>query len=156
MVSGGDQDGVGQGGSRLVPLRPLEEFQSDPRYGGDLHRADLAWARRAASMGLTAGEIRAAILEARDSPKRAALSASTSMPSGPLVRRSGKQNKTSCNQVRIWPELTRSRPWHRQLIYHSVKTNVCCNSPYNNFCASNVGCISISYTLCSFDVRLDC
>jgi RepB DNA-primase from phage plasmid len=43
-------DGAGQGGSRLVPLRPLEEFHSDPRYGGDLHRADLAWARHAASM----------------------------------------------------------------------------------------------------------
>jgi hypothetical protein len=63
-------DGAGQGGSRLVPLRPLEEFHGDPRYGGDLHRADLAWARHAAAMGLAANEIRVAILEARDLAKK--------------------------------------------------------------------------------------
>jgi hypothetical protein len=50
--SGPALDAAGQGGSELVPLRPLEEFHSDPRYGGDLHRADLAWARHAAAMGL--------------------------------------------------------------------------------------------------------
>jgi hypothetical protein len=54
----------------LVPWRPLEEFHSDPRYDGDLHRADLAWARHAAAMGLSGGEIRAAILEARDLAKK--------------------------------------------------------------------------------------
>jgi RepB DNA-primase from phage plasmid len=68
--SGNAMDGAGQGGSELPPLGLLEEFHSDPRYGGDLHRADLAWARHAAAMGLTAGEIRAAILEARDLAKK--------------------------------------------------------------------------------------
>jgi hypothetical protein len=71
---GSAMDRAGQGGSALVPLRALEEFHSDPRYGGDLHRADLAWARHAAAMGLSAGEIRAAILEARDLAKKGSLS----------------------------------------------------------------------------------
>src|SRR5712692_9953390 len=26
-----------------VDLKPPEAFHADPRYGGDLHRADLAW-----------------------------------------------------------------------------------------------------------------
>ena len=68
--NGSVMDGAGQGASELPPLRPLEEFHSDPRYGGDLHRADLAWARHAAAMGLAADEIRAAILEARDLAKK--------------------------------------------------------------------------------------
>ena len=46
------------------------DFHRDPRYGGDLHRADLAWARHAADMGLTASEIRSAIMEARDLAKK--------------------------------------------------------------------------------------
>ena len=46
------------------------DFHRDPRYGGDLHRADLAWARHAAAMGLAASEIRTAIMEARDLAKK--------------------------------------------------------------------------------------
>jgi RepB DNA-primase from phage plasmid len=63
-----DAEGAGQGA--LPPLRSLAEFYNDPRYGGDLHRADLAWARHAASMGLAASEIRVAIMEARDLAKK--------------------------------------------------------------------------------------
>ena len=63
-------DGVGQGASELPPLRELAEFHRDPRYGGDLHRADLAWARHAVAMGLSASEIRAAIMTARDLAKK--------------------------------------------------------------------------------------
>jgi hypothetical protein len=48
-------------------MRPLDEFHRDPRYAGDLHRADMARARHAAAMGLSAGEIRA---EARDLAKK--------------------------------------------------------------------------------------
>ena len=73
MVGGGDQDGVGQGAPDLPPIRPLAEFHSDPRYGGDLHRADLAWARHAAAMGLSASEIRATIMEARDLAKKGSI-----------------------------------------------------------------------------------
>jgi hypothetical protein len=69
-TGGSESAGVGQGASELSPLRSLAEFHNDPRYGGDLHRADLAWARHAAVMGLSASEIRAAIMEARDLDKK--------------------------------------------------------------------------------------
>jgi hypothetical protein len=69
-ASAGFKDGVGQGAPEQPPVRPLTEFHSDARYAGDLHRADMAWARHAAGMGLSATEIRAAILEARDLAKK--------------------------------------------------------------------------------------
>jgi len=69
-VGGGAEDRVGQGAPDRPPLKPLAEFHSDARYAGDLHRADLAWARHAAAMGLSASEIRAAIMEARDLAKK--------------------------------------------------------------------------------------
>lgn len=72
-IGGGAEDGVGQGAPDLPPLKPLAEFHSDARYGGDLHRADLAWARHAADMGLSASEIRAAIMEARDLAKKGSI-----------------------------------------------------------------------------------
>lgn len=62
--------GVGEDASMSAPLRSLKEFHRDPRFGGDLHRADLAWARHAAAMGLSAGEIRATLLQARDLVKK--------------------------------------------------------------------------------------
>jgi hypothetical protein len=34
-------------------IKPLEEFHADPTYAGDLHRADMAWARHAAGRGCT-------------------------------------------------------------------------------------------------------
>jgi hypothetical protein len=66
----GVNDRAGQGASELLPLRALADFHNDPRYGGDLHRADLAWARHAAAIGLSPSEIRAAIMEARDLSKK--------------------------------------------------------------------------------------
>jgi hypothetical protein len=69
-MEAGEGDGAGQGAPNLPPLRPLEDFHRDPRYGGDLHRADLAWARHAAGMGLSAAEIRTAIMQARDLSKK--------------------------------------------------------------------------------------
>jgi RepB DNA-primase from phage plasmid len=72
-VGGGDQDGVGQGAPELPPIKPLAEFHDDPRYDEDLHRADLAWARHAAAMGLSDSEIRAAIMEARDLAKKGSI-----------------------------------------------------------------------------------
>src|SRR5713101_8210212 len=68
--SGDAGEAAGQGAQEAPPLRPLDEFHRDPRYGGDLHRADMAWARHAAAMGLSAGEIRAAIMQARDLAKK--------------------------------------------------------------------------------------
>ncbi len=52
--SGDAGEAAGQGAQEAPPLRPLDEFHRDPRYGGDLHRADMAWARHAAAMGLSA------------------------------------------------------------------------------------------------------
>jgi len=69
-IEAGEADGAGQGAPDLPPLRPLEEFHRDPRYGGDLHRADMAWARHAAGMGLWAAEIRATIVQARNLSKK--------------------------------------------------------------------------------------
>jgi hypothetical protein len=68
--TGSADDATGQGAQESPPLRPLDEFHRDPRYGGDLHRADMAWARHAAAMGLSAGEIRAAIMQVRDLAKK--------------------------------------------------------------------------------------
>jgi len=51
-------------------VRPLTEFQRDPRYGGDLHRADMAWALHAVSRGLPEQQIRDEILHARDLSKK--------------------------------------------------------------------------------------
>jgi hypothetical protein len=69
-AAGTGSEGVGQGAPALPPLRSLAEFHNDSRYGGDLHRADLAWARHAAGMGLAASEIRAAIMAGRDLAKK--------------------------------------------------------------------------------------
>ena len=38
-------------------VRPIEEFHVDPMYAGDLHRADLAWAKHAAGYGVTLNKI---------------------------------------------------------------------------------------------------
>jgi RepB DNA-primase from phage plasmid len=48
----------------------LAEFHSDPRYDGDMHRADMAWALHAASRGLAEQQIRDEILHARDLSKK--------------------------------------------------------------------------------------
>jgi hypothetical protein len=69
-VGGGDEGRAGEGAPELPPIKPLTEFHDDPRYSGDLHRADLAWARHAADMGLSASEIRVTIMEARDLAKK--------------------------------------------------------------------------------------
>jgi hypothetical protein len=53
-------------------VRPLAEFHRDPRYDGDMHRADLAWAIHAASRGLPKEQIMDEILNARDLSKKGA------------------------------------------------------------------------------------
>ena len=53
--------------------KSLPDFHHDPRYRGDLHRADLAWATYAASHGLTQPEISRHILLARDLSKKGSL-----------------------------------------------------------------------------------
>jgi hypothetical protein len=51
-------------------VRSLSDFHADPRYSGDLHRADMAWALHAASRGLPEKQIRDEILHARDLSKK--------------------------------------------------------------------------------------
>jgi hypothetical protein len=51
-------------------LRPLEEFHADAAYGGDLHRADMAWAKYAAGSGLTLEQIKDELLNGRDLSKK--------------------------------------------------------------------------------------
>jgi len=65
----GSRDGAGQG-AQPPPLKSLAEFHRDPRYTGDLHRADMAWARHAAGMGLSSKEIRETIIGERDLSKK--------------------------------------------------------------------------------------
>jgi hypothetical protein len=55
------------------PGRSLLEFHRDPRYVGDLHRADLAWAASAALRGVSADEIKAALLAGRDLSKKGSM-----------------------------------------------------------------------------------
>jgi hypothetical protein len=52
------------------PVRPLAEFHCNPRYEGDLHRADMAWALHASSHGLSQQQISDEILHARDLSKK--------------------------------------------------------------------------------------
>jgi hypothetical protein len=42
----------------------------DPLYGGDLHRADMAWAKHAAGCGMTLQQIKAELLDGRDLGKK--------------------------------------------------------------------------------------
>jgi hypothetical protein len=55
---------------RMLPLPPLEEFHTAPAYGGDLHRADMAWAKHAAGRGLTLEQINDELLNGRDLSKK--------------------------------------------------------------------------------------
>jgi len=53
-----------------VRVRPLKEFHDDAIYAGDLHRADMAWAKYAAGSGLTLEQIKADLLNGRDLSKK--------------------------------------------------------------------------------------
>jgi hypothetical protein len=50
--------------------RTVADFHQHPRYRGDLHRADMAWASYAARHGISAAEITTAICRARDLSKK--------------------------------------------------------------------------------------
>ncbi|HVB81353.1 MAG TPA: DNA-primase RepB domain-containing protein [Candidatus Binataceae bacterium] len=51
-------------------ILPLAAFHRDPHYGGDLHRADMAWALYAAGHGVPEAQIKSEILYARDLSKK--------------------------------------------------------------------------------------
>ena len=52
-----------------VEVRPLKEFHDDASYGGDLHRADMAWAIHDARCGMTLEQIRDELLNGRNLSK---------------------------------------------------------------------------------------
>jgi hypothetical protein len=58
------------GRRRRAGLRPLEQFHADPAYAGDLHRADMAWAKHAAGRGLTVEQIKNELFNGRDLAKK--------------------------------------------------------------------------------------
>jgi hypothetical protein len=53
-----------------VEVRALSEFHEAPVYGGDLHRADMAWAKHAAGCGMTLEQIKDELLDGRDLSKK--------------------------------------------------------------------------------------
>src|SRR5216684_3344739 len=53
-----------------VGVKALKEFHDDTIYAGDLHRADMAWAKHAAGCGLTKEQIKAELLNGRDLSKK--------------------------------------------------------------------------------------
>jgi len=56
--------------ARHVGVIPLEEFHTAPAYRGDLHRADMAWAKHAAGRGFTLEQIKDELLNGRDLSKK--------------------------------------------------------------------------------------
>jgi hypothetical protein len=53
-----------------VELKALKEFHDNPIYAGDLHRADMAWAKHAASCGMALEQISDELLNGRDLSKK--------------------------------------------------------------------------------------
>jgi RepB DNA-primase from phage plasmid len=53
-----------------VEVKSLKEFHDDAVYAGDLHRADMAWAKHAAGCGLTVEQIKNELLNGRDLSKK--------------------------------------------------------------------------------------
>jgi len=53
-----------------IEVKVVSEFHRDPAYDGDLHRADMAWAKHAAGCGMTLEQIKAELLAGRDLGKK--------------------------------------------------------------------------------------
>jgi hypothetical protein len=51
-------------------IKPLKDFHNHPIYAGDLHRADMAWAKHAAGCGLTVEQIKDELLIGRHLSKK--------------------------------------------------------------------------------------
>jgi hypothetical protein len=78
--------------------RTLTEFHQHPRYRGDLHRADMAWATYAARHGVSAAEITTAICRARDLSKK-----------GGIRRQFAYAERTAAKAISNWLR----PPWQR-------------------------------------------
>jgi hypothetical protein len=73
-----------------APVRPITSFHADSPYGGDLHRADMAWAVHAAARGLSREQIEHEILNSRDLSKK-----------GPPVRRLAYAMRTASKAIAL-------------------------------------------------------
>jgi hypothetical protein len=73
-----------------APVRPISSFHADSRYGGDLHRADMAWALHAAAHGLAREQIEHEILNSRDLSKK-----------GPPLRRLAYAMRTASKAIAL-------------------------------------------------------
>jgi hypothetical protein len=73
-----------------APVRSITSFHADPRYGGDLHRADMAWAVHAAARGLSREQIEQDILNSRDLSKK-----------GPPLRRLAYAMRTASKAISL-------------------------------------------------------
>jgi hypothetical protein len=71
-------------------LRPLVEFHGDARYGGDFHRADMAWAKHAAEYILQRKKSGTLSSVPAISHTKVAISGSVNMRKEPPIRRSGR------------------------------------------------------------------
>ena len=55
---------------RGVDVKALKELHDDAMYAGDLHRADMAWAKHAAAYGLTLEQIKSELFNGRELSKK--------------------------------------------------------------------------------------
>jgi RepB DNA-primase from phage plasmid len=69
-VKGEQQHTTPRRRTERVGVKALKEFHDDAIYAGDLHRADMAWAKHAAGCGLTLEQIKAELLNGRDLSKK--------------------------------------------------------------------------------------
>ena len=69
-VKGEQPHATQRGRTERVGVKALKEFHADTIYAGDLHRADMAWAKHAAGCGLTLEQIKAELLNSRDLSKK--------------------------------------------------------------------------------------
>jgi hypothetical protein len=85
--------GVARTGDPDTSVRPITSFHSNSRYGGDLHRADMAWAVHAAAHGLSREQIEHQILNSRDLSKK-----------GPLLRRLAYATRTASKAIALFAQ----------------------------------------------------
>ena len=71
-------------------IRSITSFHADSRYGGDLHRADMAWALHAAARALSREQIEHEILNGRDLSKK-----------GPPLRRLAYAMRTASRAIAL-------------------------------------------------------
>jgi hypothetical protein len=86
-----------QSTSREDLICTIDDFHWDPRYEGDLHRADMAWAIYAASRGLSRQEIARDILQARDLSKKVSPLRQTNYAARTARKAHSKRQSSSLN-----------------------------------------------------------